>query len=334
MYSKEYIFAKKVIEVYPEIAETKKINRKQIDFVRNTYNLPYPTWITNNPANKLNERAHFKFDIEMNTTIDNSDINNPIPIPVVLETDEEIALRIQERYESMQMLIEAVADNVVNSLIISGGAGLGKSHTTNKVLHKIGRPYIFHRGYLKATGLFRLLYENRYKGQTVVIDDCDSIFNDEIALNILKGALELKDTRTIGWGSEKEFIDDSGEIIPRYFEYSGSVIFLTNLPFSDLTNNNSKFSVHLSALESRSLVLDLKIKTKREYMIKIKQTLEAGMLRDKGIDINGESDILEFMESNIDTLKELSLRMAEKIASLYLLNRIEWQKIAKTVCCK
>jgi len=323
---KERLFATKAIALYPEIAETGVINRKQISAICSTEQLPYPTWITNNPLNKLPERAHFKFEVPLEITAET--------VPQVIESDEEITTRIQERYESMEMLIEAVADNVVNSLIISGGAGLGKSHTTNKVLHKIGREYIFHRGYLKATGLFRLLYDNRYKGQTIVIDDCDSIFNDEVALNILKGALELKETRTIGWGSEKEFIDESGEIIPRYFEYSGSVIFLTNLPFSELTQNNSKYAIHLSALESRSLVLDLKIKTKREYMIKIKQTVKSGMLRDKGIDLIGETAILDFMDTHTDTLKELSLRMCEKIASLYMLNPIEWQKIARTVCCK
>jgi predicted choloylglycine hydrolase len=144
----------------------------------------------------------------------------------------------------------------------------------------------------------------------------------------------LKPVRRIGWGSEKVFEDQDGEEIPRYFDFEGSIIFLTNLPFREMINSNSKNSPHLSALESRSLVLDLKIKTKREYMIKIKQTIDSGMLRNLGFNQKEQNDILSFMEENIDKFTELSLRMVEKIAALYKANPSTWEKLTKTVCFK
>jgi hypothetical protein len=236
----------------------------------------------------------------------------------------------------MRELIKAVSSNTVNSLVIAGGAGLGKSYTVNQTLNEVNSGeygYVFHRGYLKATHLFRLLYENRFPGQVVVLDDCD-LWHDETALNILKAALELKPVRRIGWGSEKVFLDEDGEEIPRYFDFEGSVIFLTNLSVRDLISSGSKQAAHLAAIESRSLVLDLKIKTKEEYMIKIKQTLEEGMLRNIGVSVSQEQEIVAFMEDNLDRLVELSLRMVEKIAALYKASPGNWQKLCRTVCLK
>ena len=315
-------FIDAVIKHFPDIQES--ITRDQIREVMNKENLNHPQWLTS-PENKLGKNL-----FGMPSTTQSA--------PVIEESDDEIDIRIADRYESMETLISAVASNTVNSLVIAGAPGLGKSYTVNKVLNEINYGseynYVFHRGYLRASHLFRLLWENRHQGQTIVLDDTDSIFGDETALNILKAALELKPSRRIGWGSEKEFLDEDGEVIPRYFDYEGSVIFLTNLAFHDLIASNNKYSPHLSALESRSLVLDLGIKTKKEYIIKIRQTVNSGMLREKGFTSSEESLIMEFVESNIDNLRELSLRMVEKIASLFKLNRNNWEKLAKTVCCK
>lgn len=315
-------FVDAVIKHFPDIRDI--ITRDQIREVMSKENLNHPQWLTI-PENKVGRNL---FGMPSISSLE----------PMIEESDEEISTRISNRYQSMETLISAVASNTVNSLVIAGAAGLGKSFTVNKVLSEINSGseynYVFHRGYLRASHLFRLLWENRHKGQTIVLDDTDSIFGDETALNILKAALELKSTRRIGWGSEKEFLDEDGDVIPRYFDYEGSVIFLTNLAFHDLIASNNKYSPHLSALESRSLVLDLGIKTKKEYLIKIRQTVASGMLREKGFSSSEESIIMEFVESNVDNLRELSLRMVEKIASLFKLNKDNWKILAKTVCCK
>lgn len=315
-------FIDAVIKHFPGIGES--ITRDQVRQVMSLENLNHPQWLTS-PENKLGKNL---FGMPTMNTIE----------PVEQESEEEMSIRIKDRYDSMETLIEAVSSNTVNSLIIAGAAGLGKSYTVNKVLSRVNNGseynYIFHRGYLRATHLFRLLWENRAKNQTIVLDDTDSIFGDETALNILKAALELKPIRRIGWGSEKEFLDEDGDVIPRYFDYEGSIIFLTNLPFHDMIATGNKTAPHLSALESRSLVLDLNIKTKQEYFIKIKQTVESGMLREQGFTDSQESEIMEFFEENLNKMRELSLRMVEKIAALYRTNPSKWKKLATTVCCK
>ena len=307
--------------VQSEYGILQQITAKQIKYVSVKYGIPYPQWLT---------KDQYRISRSLYRIPGETMISQPT------ESKEEISARIRETYEAMDELVQAVAANTVNSLVIAGGAGLGKSYTVNKTLQKVNQGdygYVFHRGYLKATHLFRLLYENRFKGQVVVLDDCD-LWHDETALNILKAALELKPTRRIGWGSEKVFLDEDGEEIPRYFDFEGSVIFLTNLSVRDLIASGSKNAPHLAAIESRSLLLDLKIKTKEEYMIKIKQTLEGGMLRDIGITKPQEEEIVSFMEDNIEKLSDVSLRMIEKIAALYKAKPESWMKICRTVCFK
>lgn len=311
------------LDVFPDLTDS--ITSKQIDQVVSAKGITYPQWMITE-ANRISRGVyHFPLSTEEAK-------------PVVQETDDEISLRIQETYEAMEDMVRAVSANAVNSLIITGAPGLGKSHTVNKILNEVNSGtdynYVFHKGYLRASHLFRLLWENRHPGMVIVIDDSDSIFSDENALNILKSALELKSSRKIGWGSEKVFEDSDNEQIPRYFDYEGSVVFLTNKDIRGEISSNNKNAPHLSALESRSLLLDLKIKTKREYMIKIKQTVAGGMLKNKGFNQQEENSILQFINDNKDNLSELSLRIVEKVAALYRSNPSNWQKLVRAVCFK
>jgi hypothetical protein len=316
-------FIDSAIKEIPDIQD--QITRQQVMEVANKANINFPQWLIV-PENQIS-RGIYNFPKPNSEHVFSSNYK---------ETEEEIAQRIKDTYESLEELTKAVANQVINGLVIAGGAGLGKSYTVNKILTEVNEGeygHVFWRGYIKPTHLYRMLWENRHKGQVIVLDDCD-MWGDNTALNILKAALELKPSRQIGWGSEKEFIDEDGEIIPRYFHYEGSIIFLTNVPFRDMIMSGSKNSEHLKAIESRSLVLDLKIKTKQEYMIKIKQTIEQGLLDRFQLSQTEQDEIIEYMENNLDKLVEVSLRMVEKIASLYQTNNEKWQKLCNSVCLK
>jgi hypothetical protein len=310
-------------KTFPDLSTT--ITKDQIQQVVDLNGINYPQWFI--VKDNREGRGIYKFPaISLANTVE-----------AIPETVDEIKTRIRETFEALQDLTQAVAANTVNALIVTGAPGLGKSFTVNKVLHDINDGeygYVFHSGYLRASHLFRLLWENRQKGQVVVIDDCDGILSDEIALNILKSALELKPVRRVGWGSEKEFEDQDGEQIPRYFNYEGSVIFLTNKPIRQMIAANDKASPHLAALESRGLILDLKIRTRQEYLIKIEQTLAEGLLRNQGISQHAEKEIMQFINDHLDNFTELSLRMVEKIARLFVASPKSWQKIVKATCWK
>ena len=50
------------------------------------------------------------------------------------ETDEEIRKRLDERFDAIEMMAGASCSGDIRALIISGPAGLGKSHTTEMAL--------------------------------------------------------------------------------------------------------------------------------------------------------------------------------------------------------
>ena len=97
------------------------------------------------------------------------------------------------------------------------------------------------------------LYENRDK--LVIFDDCDSVFADELALNILKAALDSGKTRKICWNSDSRLLREEG--IPNTFNFNGSAIFITNLKFDNV--RSTKIKDHLEALMSRCHYIDLEI---------------------------------------------------------------------------
>jgi len=307
---------------YPDLGDT--ITAKQIKQIVHQHGLPWPSLITH-PANRVGRGAYSLVNLQ--TSVDYT------PPPV--EEPEQIKQRIHDTFASLNILVNAVSSNVVNSLVISGGAGIGKSHTVNEILtNSLGEEnYVFHRGYLKATHLFRMLWENRQAGQVIVLDDVD-LWKDEQTLNMLKAALELKAVRKIGWGTEKEFLDSDGEVIPRYFEYEGSVVFLTNENIYELIDAQNKNAPHLKAIETRSLVLDMRVRSKQEYLEVIKIKLTEGLLESKGISEIEQVEIMEFIEDNIDRMRDMSLRMVEKVASLYRIEPDNWQTLVRGVCFK
>jgi hypothetical protein len=318
------MFILKAYEMFPNL--NGYITRAQVQQVCQKHDLTYPQWLTSNPEYRYG-RGMYKMPNHISTDYVPSK-------PEKVESDEQIESRIADTYESMISLVKSVASNTVNSLVLSGAPGIGKSYTVEKTLQEVNGGkygYVIHKGYIRATHLFRLLWENRHSGSVVVLDDTDAVFGDETALNMLKAALELKPVRRIGWGSEKEFIDQDGDTIPRYFDFEGSVIFLTNLDFHDMAGGTTKNAPHLAAIESRSLVLDLGIKTRREYLVKINQTVKEGMLRNRGLTHEQEAEVMDFIRENLDGFRELSLRMVEKVAALYKTNK-EWKKLVRSVC--
>jgi hypothetical protein len=320
-------FEQAAVEMFPELANSATITRRQVNDIVAKYKVRYPNHITN-PANNIS-RGVFKFSAEL-------PVNMESIIPTVQETDAELDARIADTYDNLEILINSVADGQTKSMVVSGHAGIGKSYTVRQTLEQnINSDFTFIKGYVKPTGIFKLLWENRFEGQTIVFDDCDAVFQDEVGLNLLKGALELTKTRRIAWLSEREFVSEDGEQIPRYFDYEGTIIFLTNLNFNDLISRGNKLAPHLQALESRSIYFDLQINTNRELMTRIKQVvMGSSILSDRGISKADEAKLMEYLTDNVDRLKELSLRTVEKLAVLYLASPDKWITLANSVMIK
>ena len=257
--------------------------------------------------------------------------------PVRTETVAEIESKLADRFEALAIMSEATGKGINRSLIVSGPAGLGKSFTVEAKLAELeqkGHSVTYIKGYVRPLALYKLLYETRHPNSVLVFDDSDSVFYDDVSMNLLKGACDSTERRVLHWLSksiEKEE-DEEGESIPEKFEFQGSIIFITNYDFDAMIESGNKLAPHFQALVSRSHYLDLAMKTKMDYIVRIRQVVRGGMLRDRGFNAAEQTMILEFIENNMERLRELSLRMVVKISGLYKMDKSNWQKLAKQTC--
>lgn len=176
-----------------------------------------------------------------------SDIQEQLTAPVI-ETEQQIADRINERFDALDIMSRATAKGINRSLMLSGPAGLGKSHGVEKAANDVCRDFVHIKGYIRATGLYKTLYKNRKPGQLIVFDDSDSLFGDETCLNLLKAACDSSAVRKMSWLTSVEMEDDDGEQIPSTFEYEGSIIFITNIDFAAAIDKGSKLAPTLKHL--------------------------------------------------------------------------------------
>lgn len=254
--------------------------------------------------------------------------------PIQMETDSEIASRIKERFECLQELAVSTISGDSRALIVSGPPGLGKSYTIENVLNgKDPQEYRIVKGFMRATGLYRLLYEMRHKNCVLVFDDCDSIFFENDTLNLLKAACDTTERRRIFWGAETKMRDDEEDLLPTSFDFEGAVIFITNYDFDKMIANEHKLSEHVAAMVSRAHYIDLTLKTKRDFVVRIKQVVNEGMLHDR-LSKQQVNECIEFIDKNQNNLRELSLRMAIKIATLMKTHPNSWERIARITCLK
>jgi hypothetical protein len=250
------------------------------------------------------------------------------------ETDEETIDRLRERFEMLEDMTRATKKGDVRAMIVSGPPGVGKSHGVEKVLGKhdliatLGErapKYEVVKGAMSAIGLYCKLYKMADKDNVIVFDDCDSIFSDELSLNILKAALDSKKNRTIHWNTDSFKLRNEG--VPDSFQFKGSAIFITNVKFDNV--KSKKMRDHLSALESRCHYIDLTIDTDREKMLRIQQITKDGMLDEYGLEPEVVAEIVDYIDINKKKLRELSLRTVLKVADLAKAFPDKWEAMAE-----
>jgi len=254
------------------------------------------------------------------------------------ETETQIAKRINDRFEILDYLVNESIEGSLRSLIVAGPAGLGKSWSVETPLTKWDTSltsWTQIKGYVKATGLFKLLYKFRNPGQVIVLDDADSVFFDETALNMLKAVCDTTETRRVSYLSEGIlYDDDTEERLPKTFTFEGTIIFITNYDFDEMIDKGHKLAPHLSAMLSRSHYVDLAMKTKEDYIVRIKWMIKNGLLDSKGLSVSQIKAVTAFIDQHQDRLRELSLRVALKIADICKGGKSNWKKVAEVTCCR
>ena len=248
------------------------------------------------------------------------------------ESDAEIVERIRERFDMLKDMTKAVKKGSVRAMIVSGPPGVGKSHGVEEVLDRYatmeslgaGKTHEVIKGAMSPIGLYCKLFNMADKGKVVVFDDCDSIFQDDLSLNILKAALDSKKNRWIHWNTDSFKLRNEG--VPDKFKFEASAIFITNMKFDKV---KGKLREHLEALESRCHYMDLTIDTDKDKVLRIKQVVADGMLDDRKLEDDVKTDIMDFVDINKNKLRELSLRTVLKVADLAEAFPTKWEAMAE-----
>ena len=214
-----------------------------------------------------------------------------------------------ERFEYLRTLVKMVGDRKINSLVVSGDPGAGKSHTVRTVLNSCGRKVIKVSGHSSPLAMYGVLHDNR--DSLIVFDDCDSALEDHDSQNILKAALDSYDVRVISWLTTMK-----GFEYENYFTFKGQVIFITNKRFTQID----------PAIVSRCMLVDVHM-SKRQMLQSIKHDLHS-IIPD---DTEGAIECFKFLIKQSETIDYVNMRTLKKIYSIYLEGAKNWQGIAAYV---
>jgi hypothetical protein len=236
---------------------------------------------------------------------------------------------INTRFGFVEKLVTMVAAGVQPSAVITGEGGLGKTYTVTKTLEANGlrdisdlaefqvgtilnmrKVFTTVKGYSTAKGLYRTLFENQKS--VVVFDDCDAVLKDPVALNLLKSALDSYGKRIISWNADMR--DDD---LPRSFEFSGSVIFISNMPQDKIDQ----------AIRSRSMMIDLSMTTEQKI-----ERMETIALSDEFLpeyDTETKKDALALIRDLKDVAKEISLRTLISVTKIRASNPDDYRDLAE-----
>ena len=217
---------------------------------------------------------------------------------------------INQKFDILTNLTTMVVNDFTPSLVITGQGGLGKTHSVTKTIENnelTEYQFIFFKGYSTARGLYNALYDNN--GKLIVFDDCDSILEDKVAINILKSALDSYDKRTLTWMAKMSKNDE----YPQQFDFTGRIIFISN---------KSKNSID-QAILSRSLTVDLTMSSD-EKIERMSFVLDR-ILPEYEIEVKQEA--LEFLSENKtnDNINFRTLIMISKIRKAFSDN---WKEMA------
>ena len=254
--------------------------------------------------------------------------------PSPMETKNEATLDDKVKYleETMEDIYEIsrrVAAGAFNSLFISGRAGTGKTYNVERAMKDEGlideEDYVLVSGAASVIMMYKKFYQ--YRNKTLIFADCDAVFRDENGRNLMKAALDTKKIRKISYlkktkavydpkdvTPEEAFNLEESGIVPNSFEFSGRVIFISNLA-KDKADPDG-------AIRSRSILVDVNPDdaTLMERMERLLPHLEPTEMP-----LEEKREIYEFMKNAND----VSMRTFVKAAGLKMSGLPNWERAAR-----
>lgn len=182
-------------------------------------------------------------------------------------------------FKEMQMYVKMVIKGIQPAVILCGAPGVGKTYRIMQQLKAAGYTMTGDnviKGKCSPRQLYLTLYNNKSKGDIVVIDDADSLVGPrapEDSINILKAALDSTaddEGRLVSYKVSGELKDDEGMPVPKSHYNKCGVIVITNYNVGqiDTALRNRAFtqSLDFSVKDLLGIVRDLMPKIEPEHL--------------------------------------------------------------------
>ena len=236
--------------------------------------------------------------------------------------------RLDINYHQPDKFIKNMARSTdkFRALILQGAPGVGKTYSVEQALNRYApNKYELINGKSTMLSLYGSLYRASQTGNILFLDDCDSVLNDVNGINILKAAMDTKPKREIHWESSTSMLKALN--IPTSFEFNGGVILNTNIGYD---NHQEKFLTRLSALHDRALTIHIsdndadKLFKQVCYMVLVQDMLQRYEFTHKE-----KNELLEWIDTNRERIKRISLRTIIKLSNIYSVDKADWCEMAE-----
>lgn len=164
-------------------------------------------------------------------------------------------------FKEMQMYVKMVIKGIQPAVILCGAPGIGKTFRVKQQLKAAGYTMTADntvKGKCTPRQLYLTLYNNKDKGDIVLVDDADSLVGPkapEDCINILKAALDSTaddEGRLVSYKVSGELKDDEGVPIPKSHYNKCGMIVITNYSVGQID----------TALRNRAFTQSLDFSTK------------------------------------------------------------------------
>ena len=223
---------------------------------------------------------------------------------------DEVRATPEERFDDMKNYIYTVVSGLKPLALLCGAPGVGKTYRVMQIVKGVGKEhgkdYKLLKGKSTPAALYMALHDYKNPGQLIIMDDCDSVFKDSDAINLLKAAFDSSDERWVTWGistgipmsqEQAEMCDDAVYddvknrwFYPKEFLYEGAGIIITNYSAGQID----------TAVRNRALICDLSFTT--EEVLEIIRGIAPKIMPDQ---LSEESK-----ERALDYLEELAAKKA------------------------
>ena len=238
---------------------------------------------------------------------------------------------LDEIMEDIYDISRKVGAGAFNSLFISGRAGTGKTFNVNRALTDEGliegEDFIVVSGAASVIMIYKTLHQ--FNGKTIVFDDCDSVFKDQTGRNLFKAALDTKKERKISYLKKNNMVYDAVDLqdkpeeeynalesglVPNRFDFTGRVIFVSNL--------TKKKADPDGAIRSRSILIDV---APDDMTLMERLRLLLPKLEPVDMPLEEKEEIFDFLKGS----KNISMRTFVKAAGFKTAGLKNWKRMTE-----